>query len=108
MTLGQPACDLPFPLSRVKPEDESSYLGPAIVGDNGEPLLPGFETLISATVSEKGLSDARRWGVKEHIERLQAEDLEQASPAADALEWETLYTEEKAAIGRLARDSADN
>ena len=108
VTLGQPACDLPFPLSRVNPQDESSYLGPALVGDNGEALLPGYETLISATVSEKGLSDTRRWGVKEHIERLQTENLEQASPAADALEWEALYTEEKAAINRLARDSADD
>ena len=70
--------------------------------------MPGFETLISSTVSEKGLSDTRRWGVKEHIERLQVGDRKQTSPAADAFEWETHYTEEKAAISRLAGDSADN
>ena len=78
------------------------FQGPAIVNDKGRVSLPGLDTMLSSEDSAKGQSDTRRWGVKEHIERLDSLDQSSAQAPSSPFDWETIYLQEKAAIENLA------
>jgi len=76
------------------------FEGPAVLGENGEPDLPGLSRMLSAQPPAEGMSHTRKWGVKDHIERLPTH----ASQTADtppSFDWLQLYLDEKAAIERL-------
>lgn len=78
------------------------FQGPAIVNDKGQVSLPGLDTMLSPQDPAKGQSDTRRWGVKEHIERLDSLDQSSAQAPPSPFDWETIYLQEKAAIENLA------
>ncbi|NQX88600.1 MAG: S8 family peptidase [Halioglobus sp.] len=102
VTLGRPECELPA----ARGGDSEPLLGPAEVADDGSATLPGLDGAMSATPSEKGMSNRRKWGVKDHIERLpRAAVLPEA--AVSPIDWQTIYVEEKTAIGRLKGRGAD-
>ncbi|MEZ5572058.1 MAG: S8 family peptidase [Halioglobus sp.] len=83
------------------------YYGPAIVGENGAPSLPRLDALVSSEPSDEGLSKSRRWGVKDHIERLAAEGSSiQPSVQDSPFDWKELYLQEKAAIEMLSSKPA--
>tara|TARA_R110002110_G_scaffold415765_2_gene655239 strand:+ start:100411 stop:102399 length:1989 start_codon:yes stop_codon:yes gene_type:complete len=75
------------------------YQGPAIVTGEGKPSLPGLDEIVSSLPASKGMSEHRKWGVKDHIESLP----DQKSPRP---EWIQLYHRERDAIERLRRAPA--
>lgn len=79
------------------------YEGPAIVSEEGEASLPGLDELYTGEVTEKGMSDNRRWGVKAHIERAGA-PLVNNSP----IDWPRQYEQERATIERLSKPPTGN
>jgi len=102
ITLGQRGCGN----ADMSIDDEIAGLehfqGPAIVNDDGQVSLPGLDTMLSPQDPAKGQSDSRRWGVKEHIERLDNTDQPSAQTPSSPFDWETIYLQEKAAIENLA------
>ena len=69
VTLGQKGCGNPDLELGADMENKKHFYGPAIVGEDGGPSLPGLKDMVSAQPSENGLSENRKWGVKDHIER---------------------------------------
>ena len=79
-----------------------SMYGPAMIDEEGGPSLPGLKAMVSSTPSENGLSNTRKWGVKDHVERLDlAADNESVNKSP--INWLDLYAREKATIERLTR-----
>ncbi len=79
------------------------FFGPAIVNEDGSPGLPGLEAMVSSVTSKKGVSKTRRWGVKDHIERLELEHVSDQSQNERQAEWLALYRQERAAVKNLSR-----
>lgn len=83
---------------------DDHFLGPALVGENGAPTLPGLDAMISSVPSENGLSQTRKWGVKDHIERLETEG-KAADPSIELpFDWMQLYLQERTAIEKLSQE----
>ena len=107
VTLGEKGCgNLEYDL-QADLANEQHFYGPAIIDDDGKPTLPGLDTMLSSTPSEKGNSATRKWGVKDHIERLDMEPPFRAEPTDSDIDWMTLYLQERAAIEKLSRQNPD-
>jgi len=102
ITLGQRGCGN----NDMSIDDEIAGLehfqGHAIVNQEGEVSLPGLGTMLSPETPARGLSESRRWGVKEHIERPDNVDQSSTQTPSSPFDWETIYLQEKAAIENLA------
>ncbi|MAT91682.1 MAG: alkaline serine protease [Halioglobus sp.] len=82
---------------------ERHFYGPAIIDEDDNPSLPGLAEMVASEPSAQGMSDTRRWGVKDHIERMDIGGQESAQAAQSAFDWEEMYLSEKAAIDNLLR-----
>jgi serine protease AprX len=101
--LGKKGCGNPEWDIHADISNKEHYYGPAIVGERGAPTLPGLDKRVSAVASEEGLSSNRKWGVKDHIERLASDP--STSPPKDApFDWEALYLQERTAIEDLSME----
>ncbi len=78
-------------------------IGPAIALPDGSPSLPGLESAQSATAPKKGPSNDRRWGVKAHIERLDATGLRSQRRNPRVIDWFDLYERERQRLEALSR-----
>ena len=103
ITLGQRGCGNPDWDIDADITGKQHFDGPAIVDQEGNPSLPGLESMVSSTPSEKGLSTSRKWGVKDHIEREGASGGDTPPASEQPFDWEELYLEEKMAIEALSR-----
>jgi len=102
ITLGETGCgnrDLDIAADIA---DEGQFFGPALEGEDGRPTLTDLEQMVAAEPSAQGMSDTRKWGVKEHIERLDPPRPEAANGTPPPFDWQQIYLREKAAIERLA------
>lgn len=103
ITLGQRGCGN----SDMSIDEEIAGLehfqGPAIFNKEGQVSLPGLDTMLSPEEAAKGHSESRRWGVKEHIERLDGPEQSSTQTPSSPFDWETIYLQEKAAIENLAK-----
>lgn len=79
---------------------EEHFEGPASVDEEGNITLPGLADILSPIESDKGKSNTRVWGIKDHIERL---DAAPATNLNSPLNWQQMYAEEKEKIERLTR-----
>ena len=91
-------------IDQAKAGDPESLLGPAIVDDNGNAALVGYEQGIETTPSAKGPSRTRKWGVKDHIERLTDHEKQQIYYGNSPFDWLALYMLEKESIEKLTQD----
>jgi len=107
VTLGQRECERALDDRLPLTGGDESLLGPAVVGKNGEATLPGLDELVSSTPSEKGMSTSRKWGVKDHMERADA-NATGLSGEKSPINWQELYLKEKAEIDRLSEEAAAN
>jgi serine protease AprX len=108
VTLGQKGCgNADFDL-QADMENEEHFYGPAIIGEDGAASLPGLQDMVSATSSEKGLSKTRKWGVKDHIERADAEPSDTTLFEKPPFNWQELYLLERTTIERLTRNAAES
>lgn len=103
VTLGQTACanlDLDI---EADIHNQGRFYGPAIVAEDGSATLPGFRNIVSVEPSENGLSESRKWGVKDHIERegYSAPDLNPSE--LGQFNWQELYLHERTIIEGLSR-----
>jgi hypothetical protein len=85
-------------------EDKEHFYGPAIVGEDGGPSLPGLKEMVSAQPSENGLRENRKWGVKDHIERQNMQASDALPPKEFPFNWQELYLLERSAIEALSKD----
>ncbi|MFK8043459.1 S8 family peptidase [Congregibacter sp.] len=74
------------------------FQGPAIFSEDTAPYLPGQSDVISERISEKGLSESRRWGIGAHLQRLTEE------PSAEPKNWLEIYNAEQRRIKALATE----
>ena len=108
VTLGEKGCgNLEYDL-QADLANERHFYGPAIMDDDGNPTLPGLDTMLSSKPSKKGMSTTRKWGVKDHIERLDMEPPLRAQQKESDMDWVTLYLQERAAIEKLSHQPPDN
>lgn len=105
VTLGSRGCgnmDLDL---QADMENKDHFYGPAIVGEDGSASLPGFKDMVSSEPSETGLSDNRKWGVKDHIER-NGTSAAAVAPAPNLpFDWKELYLQEKATMESISREA---
>lgn len=105
VTLGERGCgNLDFDMELDLRFEGNGY-GPATVDDDGSPTLPGLGSMVSSQPSEKGMSNTRKWGVKDHIERLDVELSNGEAANKYNNDWLNLYLEERAVIEKLSRPS---
>ena len=108
VTLGEKGCgNLDFDL-QADLRHERHFYGPATIDEDGSPSLPGLDTLLSSQPSEKGMSKSRKWGVKDHIERLDVQLPLEDQTSNSPTDWLTLYLHERAVIEKLSSQSPDN
>jgi len=103
VTLGRRECGSPKLEWGADIKNKRQFYGPAIVGEDGGPSLPGFKEMVSAQPSENGLSENRKWGVKDHIER---QDLQSSNvpPSKEfPFDWQELYLLERSTIEALSK-----
>ena len=100
ITLGSIGCANQDMDLRKELAGEEHFEGPAIMQDNGEVSLPGLAEMLSPEPAAKGLSESRKWGVKEHIERPNLVEFDEDHP----FNWPQTYLQEKARIEQLAQD----
>lgn len=102
VTLGERGCgNIDFDL-HAELESAQHFFGPAVVDEDGGPTLPGLQSILSSVPSNKGMSKTRKWGVKDHIERLDRELSDESSPTID---WMALYLKERTVIENLSRQT---
>ena len=87
-------------------ENKKHFYGPAIVGEDGGPSLPGLKEMVSAQPSENGLSENRKWGVKDHIERQNIQSSEVLPTKEVPFNWQELYLLERSAIEALSKGAS--
>ena len=75
------------------------FEGPAVVTDDQQVSLPGLDIMLSPELSEKGMSQSRVWGVKDHIERL---DPDYQAPPGHPFSWGKMYETERLQIEKLS------
>lgn len=102
VTLGRRGCGNDGLNLQAEIEDKRHFLGPVVVGADGAPALPGWESRVSTTPSEDGLSQSRKWGVKEHIERLDMRSLQSDPIGSQPFDWLELYSQERAVIESIS------
>lgn len=108
VTLGQKGCgNADFDL-QADMENEEHFYGPAIIGEDGAASLPGLQDMVAVTSSEKGLSQTRKWGVKDHMERAGTEPSDSTPSRELPFNWQELYLLEMATIERLSRNAAES
>lgn len=107
VTLGETGCGNTDLDLQADIEGTKHFYGPAIFTDDAPPTLQNLDNLVSDTPSAKGMSDTRKWGVKDHIERLDEPGLQQPTAEDKALDWLEIYQLEKAAIEALAAPSGE-
>ncbi len=106
VTLGQKGCGNPDLELGADMENKKHFYGPAIVGEDGGPSLPGLKEMVSAQPSENGLSENRKWGVKDHIERQNMQSSELLPPKEFPFNWQELYLLERSAIEALSKGAS--
>ncbi|MEZ5566849.1 MAG: S8 family peptidase [Halioglobus sp.] len=86
---------------------ERHFYGPAAMDEKGNTSLPGVESIIASEPSEKGMSATRKWGAKDHIERMAKEGLDPSAGKNGLFDWQALYLMEKSRIEALSRGNSD-
>lgn len=104
VTLGKRGCGNPGLDIQADIEDKEHFLGPALVGEDGSPTLPGWDETVSATPSEDGFSQNRKWGVKDHIERLDMNAAPDHKSNFQPFNWHELYLQERSTIEALSSE----
>ncbi|GAB5452756.1 MAG: hypothetical protein Hals2KO_30840 [Halioglobus sp.] len=108
VTLGQTGCGNADMDISAELDGSDYYYGPTIWDKNGGTSLPDLDRLVAREPAAKGESDTRKWGVKEHIERLGSDELERYQREDLPINWLQIYLEEKAAIEALHQAPANN
>lgn len=103
VTLGKRGCGNPDLDIQADIENKQHFFGPALVGEGGAATLPGFDGMVSITPTEEGMSQNRKWGVKDHIERLDMESPADHTNIALPFDWRELYLQERSAIERISQ-----
>ncbi len=75
------------------------FEGPAVVGEDGRPALPGQSTLIHEEPAMEGESDTLRWGAVDHLSRLQAE------PQNPPIDWQAILEIERQKVDQLIKST---
>lgn len=99
LTLGRKDCDQDNLDLAAELADETHFQGPAVFTPDDPPTLPGSDLLISDQEPDKGPSLNRRWGVIDHLERLET------VPDPFPFDWFAVYEEEQRRIKAMAENS---
>jgi hypothetical protein len=99
LTIGDRDCEQAGLNLEAEISNRDHFAGPAIFNEGADPTLPGQSQIISDRRSEKGYSPSRRWGIAEHLQRLQEK------PSGAVIDWPAIYAEEQRRISNLATQS---
>ncbi|MDX1736453.1 MAG: S8 family peptidase, partial [Halioglobus sp.] len=107
VTLGRTDCESSAAQLQADLQGVERVFGPAVFhDDDATARLPAVQGQISTLPSAKGMSDTRKWGVKDHIERLDKAAIDRYRKSDLPLNWLQLYLEEKTAIEKLGDPAA--
>ena len=81
---------------------DAHFQGPAITDAEDNVGLPGLSEMVSLEPSAQGMSNTRKWGAKEHLERTSIPDSNDPADNSSPLDWVKIYREEAAAMQNLA------
>lgn len=98
LTVGANSCQQQSLDVNADISNEKHFQGPAIFSVDAPPYLPGQSDLISDEVSAKGLSKTRRWGIKQHLDRLEEE------PINSPIDWLKIYNIQQRRLQSLATE----
>jgi hypothetical protein len=102
LTLGNTHCDQQLLDIDAAVAGTETLTGPAERLPSGAPTLPGLAAMLDETATAKGHSDNRRWGVTEHLNRLDPDiDLPQAPGVP--FDWAKVYAAEQTRLQALSR-----
>ncbi len=105
LTLGSTYCDQQQLDINAAVAGIETLTGPAERLPSGDPTLPGLAAMLDEVATEKGHSENRRWGVTEHLNRLDPDnDLPQAPGVP--FDWAKVYAAEQARIQALSKTTA--
>ena len=104
LTLGDTQCSQQSLDIAAAVAGEERLLGPAERDSDGNPSLPGMDQNIARKPSAKGLSSDRRWGVAEHLERLDPTAEHPEAPGL-SLDWLGVYQQELRRLDTLQNPS---
>jgi hypothetical protein len=82
---------------------QEHFQGPSIILEDGKTSLPGLTEMYLGQPSNKGLSESRKWGVKEHIESKDYDESSQKTASPTPFDWQRAYSDEQARIEKLSR-----
>lgn len=102
VTLGKTGCGNTGLDIQADIAGERHFFGPAEVDEDGSPRLPLVQSMIAVEPSAEGMSESRRWGVKDHIERLDNSRAGALGAPGTPFDWQALYAAERERIERLA------
>ena len=102
LTLGSTNCDQKQLNIDAAVSGDEMLTGPAERLLSGEPTLPGLRAMLDDTATEKGHSPNRRWGVTEHLKRLDP-DTELPQETGVPFDWAKVYAAEQAQIRALSK-----
>jgi subtilisin family serine protease len=97
LTIGERSCNASELDITGAIERGEHYYGPALFHEALPPSLPDQESLISDAPPERGHSASRRWGVTEHLKRLDA------APTNSPIDWQQIFRQEQARFRELAQ-----
>ncbi len=87
MSMGTPRCELPGEDIDAAVNGEEKLLGP-VFEDQGRPWLSDWDGLISPVEAIQGVSQNRRWGVEDHLLRIDFERNEPAQADDVPVDWQ--------------------
>lgn len=86
MSMGTPSCELPGGDINAAVNGEEKLLGP-VLEVQGVPWLPEWDGLISPVDAIQGMSQNRRWGVEDHLLRIDFEQNESSQAQDVPVDW---------------------
>lgn len=98
LTVGTTSCEQESLDINADIGNDQHFQGPAVFEAEAPPYLPGQADVISDVISEKGLSDTRRWGIEQHLERLKEE------PINSPIDWLKIYNIQQRRLQGLATE----
>lgn len=90
LTLGSPSCDQDQLDIDAAVAGQEKLFGPAERREDDTPSLPGLGDMLSSQPAAKGFSEDRRWGARDHLERLEP-SREPAQAPGVPFDWAAQY-----------------
>lgn len=99
ITIGDKSCEQNLLNLEEDITGRDHYQGPAVFSDQAPPSLPGAETLVAEPPTQEGPVPGLRWGIREHLERLDSQ------PPTYPINWPLRFEVEQERMRKVAEQT---